>query len=140
MSALTDARSLLTKKAVNLVMEQVKVLVDNHQVDIVTDTGIHCMDRNGVEHTYDVVNGDCRCLFYKTYELPCWHLLLFKLRHGLKIFDVVPYRWTNESMNSYATVLHDASIIFPCLGDLINDSYSQHIIMSPSYKYTKSEL
>ena len=92
-TALQSLMPLITNKALSLLLEQIEYLVQTQEKDIVTDTGVAFIGSDKRSHSYDCSNGDCQCVFFLETRLPCWHMMLYRMRNLQEIFQVIPDKW-----------------------------------------------
>ena len=56
--------SQVTNNALDLILDEVKIVACHHNRNIVTSFGVYFMDNNVGKHSYDCTYGDCQCVCF----------------------------------------------------------------------------
>ncbi|GFO07292.1 transmembrane protein 214 [Plakobranchus ocellatus] len=97
--------SFLSHAACKLVIEQMeKLFFSNAKNYRVEGDTVHVLSGTGV-NIKNVASGECSCLFFLNYKLPCWHVMAHCLANDKPLVNknFVPKRWHKKTLLSTFT-------------------------------------
>ena len=94
-----------TVKAFDLLNDQVDRMqqhAETTEVSFANDQVCY-KDIKGVLKTYPCDNNSCGCLFFKNRDLPCWHMLTWRLLFDQPLFHGIPEKWLIQTLLDCST-------------------------------------